>query len=130
MIAQWVNQFAHASSVHILLLLVLADFVFGVLAALYGGYFRFSYVADLLKNDILFKLVPYFAFFVFAIVAGSEDIVIPQLDFNHLADGAFGLALAALVSSILNSLNEMKKGENRFKQNNLGTVLAGDENPS
>lgn len=104
MLRSWLLTFAHDSKVHIALLLVIVDFIFGVAAAVKGGVFRLSYVADFAKNDVLFKLLPYLGLYILALIAGGTDIVIPGLDFGALA-GAFYVAIvAAWVGSILASL--------------------------
>lgn len=107
MLADWVNTFAHDGKVHALLLLLAADFVFGVAAALKLGTFRLSFVADLLKNDVLGKVLPYFGLYAFALVAGSEDLLIPGLDFGLIAGGAYSLVLVALVGSVLSSIRDL-----------------------
>src|SRR4051794_32557936 len=103
----WVHTFAGDTKVHIALLLVLADFIFGVSAAVKTGTFRLSYVSDFFRNDILFKLLPYFTLYVLALVAGNEEIIIPGLDFGLLAGAAYATAVAAWVASILGSLREI-----------------------
>jgi hypothetical protein len=108
MLSTWVHTFAHDDKVHVALLLVLVDFVFGISAALKRGTFRLAYIADLAKTDILGKLLPYFALYVFALVAGQTNgIVIPGIDFGVIADAFYALIVAAWVGSILSSLQTL-----------------------
>lgn len=107
MLNVWLHTFANDTKVHIALILVLADFVLGVIAALKVGNFRFSYVADFLRNDILFKLVPYFALYALALVAGGTSVVIPGLDFGVLAGAAYAVLVAAWVGSIVSSVRTL-----------------------
>lgn len=125
MLNVWLRTFALDDKVHILLLLALADFVFGVAAALKLGTFRLSYVADFLRNDILQKLVPYFALYALALVAGGTDIVIPGLDFGVVAGAAYVGFVAAMVASVLNSFMELGLPGQKL---DLKTAIAGSEN--
>jgi hypothetical protein len=122
MIRQWLVEFADDTKVHILLLLLVADFALGVGASLKPPVtFRLSYVADLLKRDLLGKVIPYFAVYVLALVQGNEDLVIPGLDFGLIAGAAYALAVGAMAGSILNSAAKLGLS--------LPTVVAGDEQP-
>ncbi len=108
MIQTWLHTFASDTKVHVALLLVLADFVLGVGSALKRGSFRLAYVADLLKNDILGKLLPYLGFYILALVAGGIKILpIPGLDFGFLAGSAYVVLVTAMTASILNSAKEL-----------------------
>lgn len=107
MLQVWLHTFAADDKVHIALLLVLADFIFGVAAAVKANSFRLSFVADLLRKDILGKLLPYFGLYAMALVAGNIDVVIPGLDFGVLAGAAYALLVAALVGSILSSVRTL-----------------------
>lgn len=126
MISTWLREFARDDKVHIALLLVAADFILGILAAFRAGNFRFSYVSDFLRNDILFKLLPYFGLYALALVAGHVSIVIPGLDFGFLAGTAYVALVAAISASILNSLYELKVIPK--KPQALVTAVAGSEN--
>lgn len=121
----WLNTFAHDTKVHIALLLVAADFVFGVLAAIKTGKFRLSYVSDFLRNDVLFKLVPYFALYSMALTAGNATIGLP-IDFGDLAGIAYVAVVAAWAASILSSLNTL--GFEKGGAQSLKTALLGAEN--
>lgn len=89
------------------LLLVVADFLFGVLAAFKTNTFSLSRVADTLKDDLLWKVVPYASLAILAEIAANQDIIIPGLDFSVLADAAWGILILAMVPSLLSSLSEL-----------------------
>lgn len=126
MLRTWLQTFAHDNKVHVALILVAADLILGVIAAFKAGNFRFSYLADFLRNDILFKLLPYFAMYVLALVSGGVDIVIPGLDFGFLAGAAYATLVAAIGASILNSVYELKIIPK--KPQALALAVAGSEN--
>lgn len=130
MLNVWIHTFANDSKVHIALLLVIADFIFGVGDAVKKHNFRFSYVADFARNDLLFKLVPYFVLYVFALVAGNENLVIPGLDFGVLAGAAYVALVAAWTASILNSLAGIGLGGDLAQNLNtrMKVALFADEN--
>lgn len=88
-------------------ILIALDLVLGTAASFRLGTFRVSYLADFARNDILFKLVPWFTLFAAAEVAGSRDIVIPGLDVGALATAMFALVVAAWVGSIYSSLGDL-----------------------
>jgi phage-related holin len=119
MVGVWLREFANDDKVHVALFLVIIDFILGVCAAVKAGTFRMSYIADFARNDILYKLLPYFALYAAALVAGSVDIVIPGLD--------FGVFAGAFYASILNSLTSLGL-KIPTRNPKLATALAGDEN--
>lgn len=97
------DQFMDDPTVIALAVLVALDLVLGVSAALKAGIFRLSYVADVLRNDILGKLVPYYA--VWAAVHVSGDVMLG--DFGVVEEAAGALAIAAIGGSVLNSLRDL-----------------------
>lgn len=121
---QLLNSFFHDDKVGIALLLVALDFVLGVLAALRRGNFRLAYLADFGRNDIAFKLVPYFTIYAGAIVAGHEHFLIDGLDLGLAAGGFYAVIVAAWVASIANSLLELGGPKGVQTVN----TLLGDEN--
>jgi hypothetical protein len=104
---QLLSVFAHDGKVEAALVVVALDFVFGVLAAFKLKTFRLSYVADFGRNDILFKLVPYFVLYSAALVAGGQDILIPGIDLGVVAGAAYVGFMAAWVASVLSSLQDL-----------------------
>lgn len=119
-------EFFEDGKVKILLVLIALDLLLGSLSALKRGTFRLSYFADFLKNDVLWKLVPYFGLYFGALVAGEADIGVEGFDLGLLAGAAYVACVIAWTGSILNSLAELKdepRGDLNFK-----SVVAGDEN--
>ena len=102
------DTFFHDDKVGIAILLVVLDFILGVLAAFKRGNFRLSYIADFARNDIAFKLAPYFALYAGALVAGQEHFLIEGLDLGMAAGAFYGAIVLAWVGSITNSLMELR----------------------
>ncbi len=123
---QLLHQFFSDDKVVVIFVALALDFILGVLAAFKVGNFRLSYVADFLRNDIAFKVVPYFVLYAGALVAGQQDIVIPGLDIGVIAGAGYATVIAALVGSILNSLNELRFSPTATQT--ATTALAGSEN--
>jgi xanthine/uracil permease len=107
---QFLSKFFHDGKVEAALLAILLDFVAGVAAAIRVGNFRFSYVADFARNDVLLKLIPYFFFYAAALVAGDQDLVIPGLDLGFVAGAIYAAIMAAWIGSILGSLARLFPG--------------------
>ena len=101
------REFFNDDKVAIALLVVALDFLLGVIVAFKVGVFRLSYISDFLRNDVMFKLLPYFIFYAGAIVAGQAELVIPGLDMGVVAGAAYVALMAAFVGSILNSAREL-----------------------
>lgn len=120
-VVQMLHTFLTDKKVEAAFLVVLLDLVLGITAAVSTGTFKLSYVADFLKNDVAFKLVPYFGLYAAAIIAGGTDIVIPGLDLGVLAGGAYVLVMGAWVASILSSLTELGIGKG------ISKAIAGGE---
>ena len=102
------EQFWNDGKVDWLVLLIVIDFVLGVLAALKLRTFRLSYVADFLRKDVIFKLGGYLALYAGAVYAGQAEVLgIPEFDPGLLAGAAYVVVVGAFVGSILNSLNDL-----------------------
>jgi hypothetical protein len=112
----------------IALAMIFVDFVLGVVAAVKLGNFRLSYVSDLLRNDVLFKLVPWFVLYAGAIVAGQQSILIGGVTMGTVAGSVYALLVAAIGSSILVSLNELRLAGGGTQT--LATALTAPENAS
>lgn len=100
-----VKQFANDEMVILIAALVALDLVLGVSAALKNPdqAFRLSYVTDFLRNDILGKMVPYYAVWVAVNLGGDFELAgIPLIE-----DSVGALVVAALGASVLNSLRDM-----------------------
>jgi hypothetical protein len=104
---QLLSHFFHDDKVVAALALVVVDLVLGVGAAVKLKTFRLSYFGDFGRNDILYKLLPYYVLYSAALLAGHETIVIPGLDLGVIAGSAYVVFMAQWVGSILNSLKEL-----------------------
>jgi hypothetical protein len=87
--------------------LIILDLVLGVLAALKTRTFALSFVANIARNDVLGKAVPFFAVDAFAVVAGQSHIVVDQLDLTNIAHGMFVVIVAAMAGSVVSSLKDL-----------------------
>jgi hypothetical protein len=99
------KQFANDEMVITIAALVALDVVLGVAASLRdpSQSFRLSYLADFLRNDVLGKMVPYYAVWVAVNLGGDFEIAgIPAIE-----DGVGALVVVALGASVLNSLRDM-----------------------
>lgn len=104
-----VNAFFEDTRVQILLLLVVLRFVLGVIAAVVDDEqeFRLSYVADILRGDVLGKVVPFGVLYAGYLYAANADLIIPGFDLEIIMNGAWGIVLLALGGAILNSINDL-----------------------
>lgn len=107
---------------------IVLDLILGVLAAWKAGNFRLSYVSDFLRNDVAFKLFPYFLLYAGALVAGNSQILIPGLDLGDVAMGAYVIVMGAWVGSIAASLAQLGLGTN--VPQDIKVAVAGSENAS
>lgn len=103
------HAFFEDTRVQIALLIVVLDFVLGVCAALFDKTqgFRLSYVSDILRTDVLGKVVPFFVLYGGYKYAANADLVIPGFDMEILMNGAWILMLAAVGGSIYKSLDDL-----------------------
>lgn len=99
------TQFANDKMVITIAALVALDVVLGVAAALRDPdqAFRLSYLTDFLRNDVLGKLVPYYAIWACAALGGDFEVA----GLSGIQDGVGVIVCAALAGSILNSLRDM-----------------------
>lgn len=105
MLAQNVlKAFVDDPTVRIIAVLVALDFVLGVLAAVKAGGFRLSFFADVFRNDLLGKVLPYYALWAAVHVSGI-DWSIGGFDVIEETTGA--IVIAALAGSSLNSLRDL-----------------------
>ena len=97
-----IQQFANDREVQVVAALVALDFVLGVAAAVKGGSFRLSYLADVLRNDVIGKVIPYYA--IWAAVTLGGDISIGGVGIKDVVAAA---VVAALSGSVLSSLKDL-----------------------
>lgn len=91
------------------------DFVLGVLAALYlgwknqdGGGFKFGRLVDFLGDDVLGKVLPWAAIYVFSQMYTGLSIF--GVDLESIATGIWVGVLAALIASMATSLADLGLG--------------------
>lgn len=99
------QSWARDSQLHAALVLIAADVIFGILAALKSETFRLVRIADTLRDDVGFKLAPWLALFVLGKVSNAD--VFGVVDVGAAADVAWGGLTLALVASILGSLRDL-----------------------
>jgi len=99
-----VNAFMDDPTVRLIGALVVLDFVLGTLAALKAGTFRLSYFADVFRNDVLGKVLPYYALWGALHVSGIDWSV---GGFDVVEESTGAIVIGALGGSVLNSLRDM-----------------------
>jgi hypothetical protein len=114
------SSFAHDKQLALVLFLIAADVVLGVLAAFKMGTFRLSYLSNFARNDLLGKVVPWFAVFALDKASHAANIVGP-VDFSQVATAAFAAVTLAMGGSILSSLADLGL--------NLPVAIAGHAPP-
>lgn len=102
-IPQILNSFAQDAQVQAAFVLIVADVLLGVLAALKTNTFRLIRVADTLRDDVLGKVAPWLAVFALGKVSNADVL---GIDFGTAADVAWVGVTVALGASILNSLRD------------------------
>ena len=100
-----VNDFAHDKQLQAVLVLIVLDVVLGILAAVKLGQFAFSKVAAFLKDDVLGKVVPWFAIFAAAKFAPAVDVL--GIDLNQVQTVFWAAVVVALVASLASSANDL-----------------------
>jgi hypothetical protein len=105
-ITEILHSFAGDEQVKAVIILIAADIILGIVAAVVnpGQHFSLTYIANFLRNDVLGKVVPWFALFALGKTSGADVL---GVDFSTIADGAFVLVGAALVGSLLSSLSDL-----------------------
>lgn len=117
-----ISQFANDQKLTGLLALIALDVILGVIAALKPpNEFRLSYVADTLRNDVLFKALPWFAFYAMDKISHSADVA-GGLDTGTIAGIVYVGVVAAMSGSILSSTRTI------FPELPFPNTIAGAEN--
>lgn len=98
-----IREFADDPGIRLAAVLVLLDFILGVAAALASGTFRFGWLPDFLRRDVLQKLVPYFAVWAAVRLGGDVDLG----GVGAIEETVNAAILLALGASILNSLRDL-----------------------
>ncbi len=100
------SSFAHDKQLAVVISLIFADFILGVLASFKLGTFRLTYLSNFARNDLLGKVVPWFAVFALDKASHAANIVGP-IDWSQISTAAFAAVTAAMVGSILSSVADL-----------------------
>lgn len=130
------QSFIHDKQLNTVAILIAADLVFGILAAVKAGTFQFSYITQFLHDDVLAKVVPWLALFTF----GKLDhgtVIAGYGTWNDVSTGAFALVVAALTASLVKSFADLGvpvpapvvsiAGKNPFKASPTYLAADGDD---
>jgi len=118
-ISQLIDQFTEDPMVRAVGVLIFLDIVLGVSAAVYTHTFRFGWLSDFLRRDVLGKVVPYFAVWAAVRVGGDVEIA----GYGMIEEGVGVFVIASLGSSVLNSLRDLGIASR------LSDVVAGSDKP-
>lgn len=118
---QFLHAFFEDTRVQISLLFLVLDFILGVCAALFDSTqgFRLSYLSDILRTDVLGKILPFLVLYGGYKYAEHADLVIPGLDMEVLMNAAWGVMTLALAGSIIKSVTDLglfKKAQTEVPQ--------------
>lgn len=127
-IQQVVQEFANDKQLHAVIVLIALDLVVGVIAAVKTGSFAFSKIAAFLKDDVLGKVLPWFAVFATAKFAPSVDVL--GVDLNQIQTGLWVAVAAALAFSLASSLNDLGLGKDLPKAITTGENQGTTPKPS
>jgi len=98
-----VDAFIDDPTVRIIAVLVILDFLLGTAAALYTKTFRLSFLADVFRNDVLGKVLPYYVLWAALHISGIDWSV---GGFDVVEEAAGATIILALTGSVLNSLRD------------------------
>lgn len=126
--AEVVRQFADDKQFQAVIVLIALDLLLGVIAAVKLGEFAFSKVAVFLKDDVLSKVLPWFAVFATAKFAPSVDIA--GVDLNQIQTALWVIVAAALAFSLASSLNDLGLGQTLPKAVTTGENQGATPKPS
>lgn len=100
-----VHAFASDATFQAVLVLIVLDIVLGVAAAAKLGQFGLEKVALFARDDLLGKVVPWFAIYSAWKFAPNVDVL--GVDLEVIEKGVFVFVVAALVGSLLSSLADL-----------------------
>lgn len=104
-IAQAISEFANDKQLQAVLVLIVLDIILGVIASIKLGTFAFTKVAAFLKDDVLGKVVPWFA--VFAAAKFAPDVDVLGIDLNQIQTVFWAAVVVALVASLASSASDL-----------------------
>jgi hypothetical protein len=121
MLGTYLHSFANDQLLQAVLVLIVVDLLLGVAAALRLGTFRLSYLSDFARTDLLGKVFPWFVLYSAGKAAPSTDVL--GVNLSDLADAAGVVVAAALVGSLVSSVNDFFPGVT------IPKIIGGGENP-
>lgn len=98
-----IRMFSDDPEIRLAAALILLDLVFGIAAAFKARTFRFGWLADFLRNDVLGKLVPYFAVWAAVRLGGDIDVG----GYGAIEETVGAAVIASIGASVLNSLRDL-----------------------
>lgn len=104
-----IQKLLHDQQLVAIFVLVALDIVLGVAAALAprakaAGHFNFGKLTNFLQDDVLGKVLPWAAIYIFAQMYSGLSIL--GVDLGAIATGIWVVMLAALVNSLYGSLQD------------------------
>jgi hypothetical protein len=136
-VIQILREFLHDKQVATVGALLVADRVFGVLAAFKTRTFDITKIGNLLRDDVLAKVLPWLAVFAFAKVQPGDFVA--GVNLSTISDTVFVGICAQMGGSLLNSFQDLgfpippqlaRFGVGRHAQWNTAVIVdQGDRDP-
>lgn len=101
--SELIRAFSADETVQLVGALIFLDFVLGMSAGVKAGTFRFGWIADFLRADVLAKVVPYFAVWGAVRIGGDFELA----GFGMIEETVGAAVVLALGASVLNSLRDL-----------------------
>lgn len=98
-----IDAFTADKTVQLVGALIFLDFILGVSAGVMAGSFRFGWIADFLRADVMAKVVPYFAVWAAVRIGGDFELA----GFGMIEEGVGAAVVLALGASVLHSLRDL-----------------------
>jgi hypothetical protein len=102
-LSELIRAFTADQTVQLVAALIALDFVMGVSAGVKAKTFRLGWLADFLRNDVLGKVVPYFAVWGAVRIGGDFELA----GFGMIEETVGAAVVLALGASVLNSLRDL-----------------------
>jgi hypothetical protein len=119
-----IRAFANDPTVILLAVLLSLDFVLGVTESIVNNHFRLAFLSDYMRNDVLGKLIPYYAIWAALHVAGDFTIA----GFEVIEETLGSTIALAFTASIFNSLAKLKLRDAQ-DVDIAADPIVGDERP-
>jgi Bacteriophage holin family len=105
-----IQKLLHDQQLVAIFVLVALDIVLGVAAAINprtdaGGHFNFGKLSDFLRDDVLSKVLPWAALYIFSQMYTGLSVL--GVDLSAIATAIWVVMLAALLNSLYGSLQDL-----------------------